>query len=90
MSLIGPREEVFAMNEKTPTDSLVTRRILSFGIAAYLTLWAAAFAFLSRVFGNFCAGFLSLVLAVPVVIALRMRWRQQAVQEKRSHTSCCC
>jgi len=48
------------------------RRILSWGIAAYLVVWAAVLIFVSRVFGTGGAIAMSLILTIPFAIAVRM------------------
>jgi len=68
-----------AMNATT-TGSVAVRRALSLGIVAYLILWTAAIVLVSRVFGLGSAIGLSLILVLPLAVAVRMRRQWRAVQ----------
>lgn len=55
---------------------LVARRVFSVAMVVYLIIWVVVFAFVYRVFGSGFAIALSVILALPIAIALRMfrRW----------------
>ena len=56
------------------------RKRLSLVVAAYLALGIAQFIFLSRTFGDDGEIFMSLILVVPLPIAMRLCFRRSAVR----------
>jgi hypothetical protein len=73
------------MTAAAPTECSRVRRAFSLAIGGYLVAWAAASCFLYRVFG--CSGYansmmLSLILAVPALVAVRMRFRRRATRPR--------
>jgi hypothetical protein len=64
----------------SPPD-LSTKKALSLGIVIYAIFWAIAFAGLAVGFGVSWAVTLSLLIAVPFVIAVRFRFREGPIRE---------
>jgi hypothetical protein len=63
------------------TSSATGRRVFSLAVAAYVVLSSAALCFLFQTFGcDYKTIVLLLILAVPWIVALRMRRRWQATQ----------
>ena len=64
------------------TERSMAKNAFSLGIAVYALAWAGVLVFLHRVFGmDVAAIILSLVLIVPLVVAVRMRCRWPEVRK---------
>jgi hypothetical protein len=55
-------------------------RVLTGTIASYIIGWTATAIFVSRVFGVLAAVKLSVILALPLAVALRLRFRRSGVR----------
>ena len=70
------------MSDATTTASPTMRKAFTIAIVGYLIAWAATLVFVSCVFGSGLVIGLSLVPAVPFVIALLMRGRWETVRQR--------
>jgi len=78
---LSDMEEYSAMTTATTSELSTARKAFSLGIAVYAVAWAGVFVFVYRVFGiDLPAILLSLILAVPLVVAVRMRCRWPALR----------
>jgi hypothetical protein len=68
------------MSQTTTRDFFTTRRVLSIEIAVYLIIWTAGIVFASQVFGAGLTIGLSLIVALPFAVAVRMRSREGTVE----------
>ena len=79
-----------AMTSAIPGTRSKLLAIVSIGIFLYALAWLALLAFVDHVFGLDIAGYLLLLIsAIPLFVALRLRYRRSAVRGRDS-LSCSC
>jgi hypothetical protein len=61
---------------------ITPRRALSFGIIAYLAVWAGAVVFAYHVFGSGLVIGLSLILVLPFAVAARVCFQRQSIRKR--------
>lgn len=69
------------MDNSTPTAPLSNRRLFTLAILAYSSFWGVGLPLLALTFGSGSAIGLAIIVALPLIIALRMRNRCDAVRK---------